>query len=260
MSPTELRRVQASHPRQYAYRVFDEGLSTIRSARSTCIDRRDAARTLYHVARCDLDLDERRLTDVMSAIAQRIGESEVVHHLLHLVSRRPRNVEALSPAVVRLCDLAQREHPDSLFQIVAHALRVPAWRRGLRADVVAQLAALRLAAGHARGAVAILAECAKSPLLAECVHLILSQHPRLLADESLSSAERWRMHTAAPTADGWRILASRRGETEGDVRQRGFETAVDMAISSLERAIESEPEGQTRLVLARWRVQLGESR
>jgi hypothetical protein len=242
--------------RTYARRAFEDGLAVIRDLRSSEIDRRDAAWTLQHVARCGISVDERLATDLLNAIAQRLEESAVVHFLSQVLLRRCPHVGAITPGLMRLCDRASRAHlPKTLGALVTNAFEIRACRRALDDDWVRQVAVGRLADGQTPASMLarwVVERTVVPGWIASMVH----DHPALVLDRGLSSFRRWGVHRAVPTVQGWRILASEEGERDHETNQREFGTAIDVAVSTLERAIEIEPEGANRVTLARWRVGL----
>ncbi len=239
----------------YSRRAIQDALSVLRDSGSTPTDRRDAAFALFHITRVEAPLDERLVTDIMNVLSLRIAESAVVHHLTHLVSRRVRPPQALTVAILRLCEIAHRDHPGSLPALVSHALNVASWRAGLRAEWIANVVTTRIARGDGMAAVGILA----GPFLStDCIRLILTEHPSLVAEPSLSVAKRWRLHAAYPTVDSWRLLASCEPEREHRLARLECGPATPESVAALERALEREVEGPARLLLARWRVELAE--
>ncbi len=76
--------------------------------------------------------------------------------------------------------------------------------------------------------------------------------------EACSLGGCWQMHQAAPSAAGWRLLASYEVAAAHRVRRDAFGGLLDCAIQTLAEAIEQESDGARRVVMASWLSRLAE--
>jgi hypothetical protein len=145
----------------------------------------------------------------------------------------------------------------SLRALVVHSLEVLPWKRALEDIWVREVISARLLEGRLPLVGVMLAQWLPGRTeVPAWAHVILREHHAILVDDEMSSFKRWRLHAAAPTEEGWRLFASCPEEREHFVWPRPFEMRMKLALSTLEEAIEHEPEGATRVTLARWRVAL----
>jgi hypothetical protein len=241
----------------YARTAFDHALAVIRGMHSSRTDREQAVWFSQFLAR-RLDFDEGLAADVINVIVQRLGEYQVVFYLLRVLREQHRHADALARAVARVCERAYQD--DLLWSLraaVAVAVEVPAWRRALQDDWVQRVIIERLAAGREYPALMMLTEYLKGrDSVPDWASFLVRQHPALLGDDDVLSPVRWRLHVAAPTEQGWRLLAASVQERDHSVTASAFGPSLGVAIDTLDRAIGQEPDEATRVVLAQWLARL----
>jgi hypothetical protein len=238
----------------FAEGVFEHALRELQSESRSASDRARAATVLNFVSRL-VPLSEGRASDLMNIAASRLAEPHVVSHVLRSL-RRSRDGAKLTSGVARLADRAHREgQRGALFARVVAMQQVAAWRLALRDEWVMEVLDDALAEGRAPAARAI-AEAWLAPHAADSVPValraIVERHSQFLGTKSLSPALRWRLHAAAPTARGWRVMASTAPKSDKALSPSQFSSELDIAIETLEVAMAQEPERSRRVVLARW--------
>ncbi len=206
-------------------------------------------------------LDETLTTDIMTVLARRLDEGQVVSHLFRALAIGAPDAGRLTVGLERLAGrAAESGMRESLWHLVCGMLEVPAWRERVRE-------------GWAREALALVTDSSPTfPVSAE--RLIrawldlhgtvpewmaptIEQRPDLFASPHMPSRWVWPLHTAAPTTRGWHLLAGLAKHTCQPLDAAAFGPQLDVALETLDRALGQERDPARRIALAGWLAELG---
>jgi hypothetical protein len=206
-------------------------------------------------------LDETITTDIMTVLARRLDDGPVVRHLLRALVIGAPEAGKLTVALERLAGrAAEGGLRESLWHLVCRMLEVPAWRE-------------RVCEEWARDALALVTDSSPTcPVSAE--RLIrawldlhstvpewmaptVEQRPDLLMSPHMPSRWVWPLHAAAPTTQGWHLLAGLANHKYQPLDAAAFGPQLDVALETLDRALVEERDTARRVALAGWLVELG---
>lgn len=204
-------------------------------------------------------VDERLATDMANVITRRLDEPAVVRHLLRALVCGCPSHEKLAGGIERLAEQARgRSLRESLWHLVCTMIETPPWATGVRAEWASDALAYAMAHDEAedlRPERVIGSWLDLYSAVPDWMGAAIHQRPELLVSPLLACEHVRLLHSAAPTAKGWRLLAG-----HPYYRKHGFDgfgSELDVALDSLDRALGEERDGAKRLVLARWLGEIG---
>lgn len=246
--------VKGTTPPSYARCAFEHALTIIGDAGAPATDRSQAV-LVAHTLGAFVPFDERLASDTMNVIARRLAEADVVYFLLKTLRDNLVDPSPLAMPVARLAARAHRRGPRaSLLPIVVLAVEQPEWCDELRDTWVHEALSWALNLGLLPMAAKVVTRwIAEFERVPGWLRGALAQRPELLRQCGPSVA--WEVHQAAPTTEGWKLLAHI--DKEHVVRPEAFGMSLQAAVRTLAHAIAEMPEEAARVVLAMWCARLG---
>jgi hypothetical protein len=242
----------------YGRGVFIQALEVIRSS-GNLLEREQAAclAQVLDLRVSALSIEEALATDIMALIEHRLAERVVVESLLSVLRRRVRELAKLTGGVERLAERAQRRrHHETLGHLVLAMLGTTAWRDRVRSEWARATLSARDSSARRLSKRIIQGWLDAHGSVPDWMRAVLEEDPSISGWGCLSDSERWQLHRAAPTTQGWRWIA--RGDKPGQrsLAACAFGDQLDQAIETLQAAMAEEPNGGRRVVLARWLTEI----
>jgi hypothetical protein len=251
--------VSAVRP-SYAEETVARALRVLSDPHASVVDREQAAAVIGIVSR-KAQLDERLASDLLNVAALWLADTQVVWLLLRTLEARSghEGAEKLAPGVARLTARAYEEGlAASLLALVTMMKCTPEWSSMVKPGWLARALELAMVErrSHAAAASLLYASLSEREPLGPEIREVIERNPTLLGSAGLPPWLSWRLHQAAPTVRGWRVLAAKPWRGNEVPSAASFGGELDIAIETLEQAVGEQPKGAPRIVLARWLVEL----
>ncbi|MGO9836759.1 MAG: hypothetical protein ACLP1X_21390 [Polyangiaceae bacterium] len=243
----------------FSERAMAGALAVLLDPKTAEEDRTDAAWVVRGLHR-RVPLTEALIADVGRALRCNLGAPGALARLLVVLHDPGVDASRTKNAVARAAELAlQRGCLPGLHTLVLAAFDDPAWSEIARDEYGAAAFAWAISDLPARRTEALMLLGGWIRLrdaVPEWVGLEIRRRPTLVALLRPPVAMAWRLHAAAPTAEGWHFVLSVDGKGEFFAPD-AFGASLDDAVKTLGEAIAEEPHATARVVLASWLSRLG---